>query len=56
MTKKDAIKTKVEQFAADNRTGLRAAVALIPAIGGAIDHLVFDRYDEIRVQNRMALT
>lgn len=35
----------------DKRTWLRAAVSAIPYAGGALDHLLFDRADEIRTQN-----
>lgn len=33
------------------KTWLRAAVAAIPTVGGALDHLLFDRADEIRSRN-----
>jgi hypothetical protein len=32
-------------------TWLRAAVSSIPAVGGALDHLIFDKADAIRVKN-----
>lgn len=35
----------------DKRTWLRSAVAAIPWAGGALDHLLFDRADEIRLKN-----
>lgn len=35
----------------DGRTFLRAAVTSIPAVGGALDHLLFDKADTIRLEN-----
>ncbi len=32
-------------------TWLRAAISAIPAVGGALDHLIFDKADEIRARN-----
>jgi len=35
----------------EKRTWLRAAISAIPTVGGALDHLLFDRADEIRTRN-----
>ena len=35
----------------DRRTWMRSAVAAIPWAGGALDHLLFDKADEIRIKN-----
>lgn len=50
MKKKDIVET-VDKLVADNKTVLRSAVSILPWVGGALDHLIFDRYDEIRLQN-----
>ena len=51
MTDQDDIKKKIESFVSENQKGLRAAVSLIPAVGGVLDHLLFDQYNEIRTKN-----
>lgn len=33
------------------KAAMRASISLIPSIGGAFDHLLFDRADEIRISN-----
>ena len=48
--KKEIIE-KVNNYVEKNERGLRSAISLIPCVGGALDHLVFDRYDEIRMEN-----
>jgi len=35
----------------ERMTWLRAAVTSIPVVGGALDHLLFDKADEIRLRN-----
>jgi hypothetical protein len=35
----------------EKKTWLRAIVSAIPTVGGALDHLLFDRADEIRARN-----
>ena len=35
----------------ERRTWLRATVSVIPYVGGALDHLLFDRADSIRLRN-----
>ena len=33
------------------QTALKAGIATIPVVGGALDHLIFDRAAELRIQN-----
>lgn len=48
---------QIREAASDNEyvpTGtstLKASVSLIPVVGGALDHLIFDKADEIRLRN-----
>jgi len=42
---------ELTQYVPEGISWIRAAVASIPIVGGALDHLVFDRADAIRVKN-----
>lgn len=39
------------KYLPDAKAWLRAAVASIPVVGGALDHLLFDKADALRLQN-----
>jgi hypothetical protein len=41
----------LQKYLPDAKTWLRAAVTTIPVVGGALDHLLFDKADAIRLQN-----
>ena len=43
--------TKIQRYVSDNSTGLKAGLALIPYVGGAIGNLVFGKLDEVRKKN-----
>ena len=43
--------TDIARHLPEGITWLRAAVSSIPAVGGALDHLIFDKADAIRVKN-----
>lgn len=43
--------TDIVRHLPEGRTWLRAAVSCIPMVGGALDHLIFDKADAIRVKN-----
>ncbi len=43
--------TDLSRHLPDGITWLRAAVSCIPVVGGALDHLIFDKADAIRVRN-----
>lgn len=43
--------TDLSRHMPDGITWLRAAVSCIPVVGGALDHLIFDKADAIRVKN-----
>ena len=43
--------TDLSRHIPEGITWIRAAVASIPIVGGALDHLVFDKADAIRVKN-----
>ena len=44
----------VKKHLPDNRAWIRAAVSVIPNVGGALDHLLFDKADLIRTRNMEA--
>jgi hypothetical protein len=52
-SKFEIIKKKAEEskYVPSGISTLRAGVAAIPFVGGALDHLIFDRADEIKVKN-----
>jgi hypothetical protein len=43
--------TDLSRHMPDGITWLRAAVSCIPVVGGALDHLIFDKADAIRIKN-----
>lgn len=43
--------TVLSQYVPQPITWARAAVSAIPVVGGALDHLIFDKADAIRVKN-----
>jgi hypothetical protein len=43
--------TDIARHLPEGITWVRAAVSSIPAVGGALDHLIFDKADAIRVKN-----
>jgi len=54
---KDKLAKQIEKLGEENkslpskRATVRGAVAAIPWIGGALDHLIFDRAEEIKIEN-----
>lgn len=42
---------EIKKYIPEGMTWLRAAVSLIPYVGGAVDHLLFDQADVIRNKN-----
>lgn len=42
---------KVTEYLPEGKTWLRAIVTSIPVVGGALDHLLFDKADSIRARN-----
>lgn len=45
------MRNDVSKLVPDNITWIRAAVSCIPVVGGALDHLIFDKADAIRIKN-----
>ncbi|HMN93735.1 MAG TPA: hypothetical protein PKC60_10960 [Hydrogenophaga sp.] len=43
--------TDLSRYVPDGVTWIRAAVSCIPMVGGALDHLIFDKADAIRLKN-----
>jgi hypothetical protein len=43
--------TDIARHLPEGITWLRAGVSSIPVVGGALDHLIFDKADAIRVKN-----
>ena len=43
--------TDLKDLIPERRAWFRGAVSSIPMVGGALDHLLFDRADSIRVAN-----
>lgn len=41
----------VSKYVPEGMTWIRAAVSSIPMVGGALDHLIFDKADAIRLKN-----
>ena len=41
----------LSRYVPEGITWIRAAVSCIPVVGGALDHLIFDKADAIRVKN-----
>src|SRR4051812_10053471 len=41
----------LSRYVPEGITWLRAAVSSIPIVGGALDHLIFDKADAIRMKN-----
>lgn len=46
-----AKKVKDSKYVPNTGSFLRASVSAIPVVGGALDHLIFDKSDEIRTRN-----
>lgn len=42
---------EIKKYIPEGMTWLRAAVSAIPCVGGAVDHLLFDKADAIRNKN-----
>jgi hypothetical protein len=43
--------SEIQNYVPEGKSWLRAAVSLIPYVGGAVDHLLFDQADAIRNKN-----
>ena len=43
--------SEIQNYVPEGKSWLRAAVSLIPYVGGAVDHLLFDQADVIRNKN-----
>ena len=43
--------TEISRHLPEGITWLRASISCIPMVGGALDHLIFDKADAIRVKN-----
>lgn len=52
-TRLDILKSKVEEskYVPSGISTIRALVASIPIVGGALDHLIFDKAEEIKAKN-----
>lgn len=49
--KTDKVVNNIKEYAPSGKAVIRAGISAIPVLGGSLDHLLFDKSDEIRMKN-----